>query len=175
MHGRAVHQRLAYTDMSRKIRSLEAPAVPRAGEGKRVPEGHLGYLVRQASVAVRAAMEKALADHDVTPPQFAVLTMIVAYPGVSGADLARLTFLTPQTINVIVRNLARAGAIEKAAHATHGRILRLTATAKGQGLLKRCRLRVMEVEDRLAGLVGRDDERIVRRWLSAVGEALGPR
>ena len=30
----------------------------------------------------------------------------------------------------------------------------------------------MEVEDRLSGLVGRDEERVVRRWLSAVGEAL---
>ena len=66
-------------------------------------------------MAVRAAMEKALADIEVTPPQFAVLTMIVSYPGVSGADLARLTFLTPQTINVIVRNLERTGAIEKTA------------------------------------------------------------
>ena len=146
--------------------------VPRPGEGKRGPQGHLGYLVRQASVAVRAAMEKVLADIDITPPQFSVLTMIVAYPGVSGADLARLTFLTPQTINVIVRNLERMGAIRKAADAEHGRILRLTATAKGQALLRRCRARVMEVEDRLGRLAGRDDEKIVRRWLSAVGEAL---
>src|SRR5215204_5329434 len=122
--------------------------VPRPGEGKRGPEGHLGYLVRQASVAVRAAMEKVLADLEITPPQFSVLTMIVAYPGVSGADLARLTFLTPQTINVIVSNLERADAIAKSAHAVHGRILQLTATPKGQALLKRCRSRVMEVEDR---------------------------
>ncbi len=148
------------------------PIVPKPGEGKRGAEGHLGYLVRQASVAVRTAMEKALADVEVTPPQFSVLTMIVAYPGASGADLARLTFLTPQTINVIVRNLERMGAIAKSADAEHGRILRLTATAKGQALLKRCRSRVMEVEDRLGGLLGRDEERVVRRWLSAVGEAL---
>ena len=146
--------------------------MPRPGEGKRGPKGHLGYLVRQANAAVRAAMEKALGDLDVTPPQFAVLTMIVAYPGVSGAELARLTFLTPQTINVIVRNLERMGALEKSADAGHGRILRLSATATGQALLKRCRTRVMEVETRLGGLVGRDEERVVRRWLSAVGEAL---
>ena len=147
-------------------------SVPRPGEGKRGAQGHLGYLVRQASVAVRAAMEKALADLEITPPQFSVLTMIVAYPGVSGAELARLTFLTPQTINVIVGNLEKAGAIRKSADAEHGRILRLAATAKGQALLKRCRSRVMEVEDRLGGLVSRDDEKVVRRWLSAVGEAL---
>ncbi len=146
--------------------------IPAAGEGKRGPEGHLGYLVRQAHAAVRAAMEKALADLDVTPPQFAVLTMVVSYPGVSGAELARLTFLTPQTINVIVRNLVRAGHVEKSADATHGRILRLHATVRGVALLKRCRARVMEIEGRLAGLLGREEERVVRSWLAAVGEKL---
>ena len=75
--------------MSRKTRPVDQPTVPRPGEGKRGPEGHLGYLVRQANSAVRAAMEKVLADLEVTPPQFAVLTMIVSYPGLSGADLAR--------------------------------------------------------------------------------------
>jgi len=155
--------------MNRKV------TVPRPGEGKRGPDGHLGYLVRQANVAVRAAMERALADLDATPAQFAVLTMIVAYPGVSGAALARLTFLTPQTINVIVRNLEKGGAIQKSADAVHGRILRLQATAKGQALLKRCRVRVMEVEDQLNALAGKEEERVIRRWLSAVAETLGGR
>ena len=161
--------------MNRKAKTPAGPPIPRPGEGKRGTEGHLGYLVRQANVAVRAAMEKALADIDATPAQFAVLTMIAAYPGASGADLARLTFLTPQTINVIVRNLEKAGAIEKSAHAMHGRILRLNATAKGLALLKRCRSRVMEVEDRISGLAGRSDERAIRRWLSAVAAELGGR
>jgi DNA-binding MarR family transcriptional regulator len=115
-----------------------APAIPSPGEAMRGPQGHLGYLVRQASVALRGAMDRGLAELGITTPQFSVLTMIAAYPGLSGADLARLTFLTPQTINVIVRNLERDGAIAKTAHATHGRILRLQATAQGQTLLKRC-------------------------------------
>ena len=148
------------------------PAIPPIGEGKRGPEGHLGYLVRQANVAVRAALERALADTGATTPQFAVLTMIVAYPGISGADLARLTFLTPQTINVIVRNLERAGAVAKTAHAEHGRILQLGATPKGVALLKRCRSKVHAVERAISGLVTPAEEVTVRRWLSAVAEAL---
>jgi DNA-binding MarR family transcriptional regulator len=146
--------------------------IPRAGEAKRGPQGYLGYLLRQANTAFRGAMDRALAELGVTTPQFAVLTMVVAYPGLSGADLARLTALTPQTINVIVRNLARDGAIEKTAHATHGRILRLHVTARGEALLKRCRGRVHEVEKGVAALLGKDEERAVRRWLSAVAEKL---
>ena len=120
-------------------------------------------------------MDRALGELGVTTPQFTVLTMIVAYPGLSGADLARLAFLTPQTINVIVRNLERDGAIAKSAHATHGRILRLHATAKGQALLKRCRARVAVIEADVAALLDKGEERAVRRWLSAVGEMLGSR
>lgn len=148
------------------------PLIPRPGEGKRGPEGHLGYLLRQAGVSLRAAMDRVLVEHGLTTPQFSVLTMIAAYPGASGADLARLTFLTPQTINVIVRNLEREGAIAKTAHATHGRILRLSATPRGQALLKRCRARVAALEAELAALLERDEERVVRRWLSALAEKL---
>jgi DNA-binding MarR family transcriptional regulator len=162
--------------MSRKTtpRTMPAtvPAIPRPGEAKRGPEGHLGYLLRQANSAFRGAMDGVLGELGVTTPQFTVLTMIVAYPGLSGADLARLAFLTPQTINVIVGNLERDGAIEKTAHATHGRILRLHATAKGQALLKRCRARVVEIDAEVGALLGKDEERLVRRWLSAVAEKL---
>lgn len=154
--------------------SLAIRDIPVPGEGKRGPEGHLGYLLRQAQASVRGAMDRALADLGVTAPQFTVLTMIAAYPGLSGADLARLTYLTPQTINVIVGNLERDGAIEKSAHATHGRILRLNATAKGQAVLKRCRSRIASIEVEIADLLGKDEEAeaIVRRWLSAVAEKL---
>lgn len=153
--------------MPRKVK-----AVPRAGEGKRGADGYLGYLVRQAHVAVRAAMDKALAELGVTSPQFVVLTMVGAYPGLSGADLARLTFLTPQTINLIVGNLVKAGAVGKSADPEHGRILRLQATADGEALLRRCKARVQEVEERIGGLVGREEEKVVRRWLAVVGAKL---
>lgn len=155
-----------------KRKAKPGPAIPAPGEGKRGAEGHLGYLMRQAHAAVRGAMEKALGDLDVTPPQFAVLTMVVNYPGISGAELARLTFLTPQTINVIVNNLVRAELVAKSADAAHGRILRLHATGEGMALLKRCRARVMEVERRLLELLDRDEEQVVRRWLVAVGNKL---
>jgi hypothetical protein len=51
----------------------------------------------------------------------AVLTMLKAYPGLSGADLARVAVLTPQTVGVIIGNLERDGAIRKEPHPVHGR------------------------------------------------------
>ncbi len=87
--------------------ALAGTRPPPPGQGKRGEKGYLAYLLRQAQAATRLTMERALADLGVTPPQFAVLTMLKAYPGLSGADLARVALLTPQTVGVIIRNLER--------------------------------------------------------------------
>ena len=149
-----------------------AVRVPAPGEGKRGEQGYLGYLLRQAHAAVRLKMERTLADLGVTSPQFAVLTMLNAYPGLSGADVARLTFLTPQTVGVIIRNLGRDGAIMMTPHPVHGRIQQWTLTPRGATLLKACRERVIELEKRLATGLDAKMEANIRRWLADVATEL---
>ena len=85
---------------------------------------------------------RALADLGVTQPQFATLTMLAAYPGLSNADLARLALLTPQTLSVIVANLERAGSLVRKPHAVHGRIQHIDLSDSGRALLRECRERV---------------------------------
>ena len=143
-------------------------APPDIGEGKRGEEGYLGYLLLQAANAQRRRMERALADLAITPPQFASLTMIGAYPGLSNAELARVAVLTPQTTNAIVANLDRMGAIERKPHAVHGRIVTLTLTSRGRALLGKCRARVMEVERDLAAGLSPAQARVVKAWLVTV-------
>ena len=77
--------------------------------------------------------------------------MLRAYPGLSGADLARVALLTPQTVGVIIGNLERDGAIRKTAHPVHGRVLQWTLTRRGEALLAKCRRHAQTVERRLGG------------------------
>jgi DNA-binding MarR family transcriptional regulator len=146
------------------------PPPPR--RGKRGEKGHLGYLLRQAQAATRLTLERALADLAVTPPQFAVLTMLRAYPGLSGADIARVAMLTPQTVGVIIRNLERDGAIRKTPHPVHGRVLQWTLTRRGAALLDKCRRHVNAVERRLTAGLGARAELAIRRWLSKIAAEL---
>jgi DNA-binding MarR family transcriptional regulator len=146
---------------------------PPPGLGKRGEQGHLGYLLRQAQAAARLTLERALADLKVTPPQFAVLTMLKAYPGLSGADVARVALLTPQTVGVIIRNLERDGAIRKMPHPVHGRMLQWTLTRRGETLLDKCRRHVDAVERRLAAGLGAPAEVTIRRWLARIAADLG--
>jgi DNA-binding MarR family transcriptional regulator len=145
-----------------------SPAPPALGEGKRGTEGYLGYLLRQAGVAYRTRLERALADDGVTQPQFAVMTMVKAYPGLSNADLARLSLLMPQTVSVIVTNLKRAGLLASRPHAVHGRIQQLALTPHGEKILSRCKAHVTVLERKLAQELSPQQERTVRRWLVKV-------
>lgn len=144
--------------------------IPAIGEGKRGVHGHIGYLLRQAYAAHRMQMEKALAAEAVTLPQFSALTMIAAYPGASGAELARLSLLTPQTMSVIVNNLEKAGWISRLPHAQHGRIQNIDLTDSGQEVLARCKAIVKSIEDTLLADIAPDDEMVIRRWLVAMAK-----
>jgi len=150
-----------------------APALPPPpGEGKRGEDGYLGYLLRQAQGAARLTLERALAELGVTPPQFLVLTMLKAYPGLSGADLARVALLTPQTVGVIIRNLERDGAILKTPHPVHGRMLQWTLTPHGLDLLQKCRRHAHALERRLADGMSEKELATIRRWLAKIASDL---
>ncbi len=153
------------------MRKTNPLSIPAPGEGKRGEDGYMGYLLRQAAGAHRLRLERALADLGVTQPQFAVLTMLAAYPGLSNADIARLALLTPQTVSVIVANLERAGSLVRKPHAVHGRIQHLDLSDSGTALLKTCRERVHALERELARDLSGEEERTVRRWLVAVATA----
>jgi DNA-binding MarR family transcriptional regulator len=152
--------------------ALAGVGPPTPGQGKRGEKGYLAYLLRQAQAATRLTMERALADLGVTPPQFVVLTMLKAYPGVSGADLARVALLTPQTVGVIIRNLERSGAIKKTPHPVHRRVLQWTLTRRGGNLLGECRRHVRTLERRLMAGLSAKAQTTVRRWLSRIATEL---
>lgn len=144
--------------------------IPGAGEGKRGESGYLGYLLRQAAGAQRHRMEIALTDLGTTPAQFAVMTMIKAYPGVSSADIARLALLTPATVSVIIANLERAGTIRRVPHSAHGRILQIELTISGLAVLQRCRQRVQVLERELSQGLSEAEQAIIRKWLVRTGK-----
>jgi DNA-binding MarR family transcriptional regulator len=145
-----------------------APYFPPPGQGRRGVDGPIGYILRQASSAYTLRMERALGDLEVTPPRYSVLTMLAAFPGLSNADLARLSLWTPQTVSFIVANLLKAGLLERRPHATHGRIQHLDLSDKGRVVLASCQNRAKEVEEDLLAGLSPKDERVVRRWLVQV-------
>lgn len=149
-----------------------APAAPGPGEGARGAAGHIGYLLRQAQAAFRQAGDAALADLGLTLPQFGLLTLLGAYGPLSGASLARLMVQTPQTVDAVLKNLARAGLVARTPDPGHGRIVNAALTAAGRARLAAAKRRINALERRLTAGLGGGEERVVRAWLAGIARDL---
>ncbi|WP_228136894.1 MarR family winged helix-turn-helix transcriptional regulator [Klebsiella sp. RIT-PI-d] len=107
-------------------------------------------------------MKNALKQSGLTQPQFSVVTMILAYAGISGAQLARLSFLTPQTMSVIVANLERDGMIIRRPHEEHGRIQIIELTHSGREVMDISKKAVQSVEAKLLSDLSSEEETVIR-------------
>ena len=110
---------------------------------------HPGYLLKRAQAALHAAMAAALHEHGATLAQYAVLTALDEDPGLSNAELARRAFVTPQTMNQVLRELEQRHWVIRHAHPGHGRILQADLTHHGRQTLRACHQAADAVEERM--------------------------
>jgi DNA-binding MarR family transcriptional regulator len=124
--------------------------------GSRRPESTVdrpGYLMKRAQAALHAEMAQALHEHGVTLAQFAVLAALAEEPGLSNAELARRAFITPQSMNEILRLLEQRSWVTRSPHPGHRRILQTELSDEGRKTLRVCDAAVTVIEQRmLAGL-----------------------
>ncbi len=114
---------------------------------------HVGYRLKRAHAALRGAMDKALREHGLTVPQYACLEVLAARPGMSNADLARATFVTRQSMNVVMRGLEDAGLIDRPGTVETGRARPADLTAEGRRLLHAAQESVYAIEARMTRAV----------------------
>jgi DNA-binding MarR family transcriptional regulator len=108
-----------------------------------------GYLLKRAQSVLNAALTGELREHGVTIPQYSVLTALAEEPGLSNAELARRAFVTPQTMNQVLRDLEQRRWVSRRPHPGHGRILQAELTADGREKLEACHGAADAVEDRM--------------------------
>jgi len=112
-------------------------------------ERRVGYVLKQASVALRSAMDAALRPLDLTVPQYACLELLGQRPGLSNAELARGAFVTRQSMNLVLRGLEERGLVSRPQTAPHGRQLPTDLTPAGRRALRRAAAAIAEVETRM--------------------------
>jgi DNA-binding MarR family transcriptional regulator len=145
--------------------------VPTIGESYRGPDGHSGYLLRQAWHAFRGAMDDALREHGLSGAQYAVLSVLARQPRMSGADLARVCNTTPQAMNGVLTTLERARLVERRPHPTHGRILQVSLTDEGRHRLEAATPGVRALEADIEDGLSEVDLAVVKRWLVAAAQS----
>lgn len=121
----------------------------------------VGYQLKRTQQALRAAMDADLRGLGVTTPQYAILSAVAAAGPLSGAELARRSFVTPQTMNAILLNLESAGLIVRRPHPEHGRVIETHLAPRGRSILRRAHSAVQDVEARmLHGLSTAEQDRL---------------
>lgn len=130
-------------------------AEPRTGSdgGLHLAEPRLTYLVKRLESAVRQSLDAVLQAHGLTTPQYAALSILGRHPGLSSAQLARRSFVTPQSMQVMVAMFVRTGLVGRRPDPENQRILRIFLTDEGRAVLSRSQDAADQIErSMLAGL-----------------------
>ena len=108
----------------------------------------LGLLFRQVRDALRDAMERELAanGHDLTLSQYITLKKL-HFGTASASELAQAAELNPGAMTRLLDRLESAGLLQREAHPSDRRALRIVLTARGRAIwpeLEACAERVRE-------------------------------
>ncbi len=109
----------------------------------------LGYLLKEASSALRTAMEEVLRPLGMTMTRYSCLELLAQRPGLSNSELARGAFVTRQSMNVLLQALEREGYVTRPAEAPVGKALPTRLTPRGRRSLEAASAAVRSVEERM--------------------------
>ncbi|MBL7261555.1 MarR family winged helix-turn-helix transcriptional regulator [Paractinoplanes lichenicola] len=135
----------------------------------------VGYLLKMASSSLHGAMEAVLRPLGMTITHYSCLELLSQRPGLSNSELARGTFVTRQSMNVLLQALERDGLVARPERAPSGRVLPTTLTPKGRRQLATASGAVRAVEDAmLTGMSAADQEQLRRLLRSCVAALKAP-
>lgn len=103
-------------------------------------------MIARVERAVRAAINDRVKPYGLTTLQYTTLSVLGARGGLSNAQLARRTYVTPQAMSEVVAALEAKGLIERRPHPSHRRIYPATLTNRGRKVLADCDRTVDELE-----------------------------
>jgi DNA-binding MarR family transcriptional regulator len=123
------------------------------------------YLLKRTELAVRACIEVALLQFDLTPNQFLMLVRLDYEGGQSSAQLARALGIRPQSITETITPLELEGLIQRQESPEHRRILQITLTAAGRHLLGQAKKVARRLEQELLAALAPEELSVLRTAL----------
>ncbi len=109
----------------------------------------VGYVLKKATTALRAAMDTVLRPLELTVPQYSCLEVLNQRPGLSSSELARATFVTRQSMNLVLHGLQQRGLLTRAAVADRGKALPSQLTDAGRVQLRAASVAVHTIEKQM--------------------------
>lgn len=104
-----------------------------------------GYTIKQVQHLIHTQMEDALRPLDLNISQYNVLKNLEATTFVTGAELARKAFITPQTMHTMLTTMERKTLVARSPIEGNKKVMSVTVTSKGVAVLG-------DAEDALGGV-----------------------
>jgi DNA-binding MarR family transcriptional regulator len=133
--------------------------------------GHLGYFLRRAQVAVFQDFIRSLSSVDIRPAQYSVLVVIGANPGLSQTDVSEMLGIERARLVRLLDRLEKRGLMQRLASSVDRRTHSLRLTTAGRTLLKKARTLAALHEAKLLERLGAQRHKMVMDALRDFGAA----
>ena len=127
-----------------------------------------GYLIKRAQAAIHVRLDEIVSAQGLGIPQYVVLSFLAETPGLANADLARRAFVTPQSMNEVLKQLESTGLVERRRNPANARILNAYLTRTGIRKRSVVSIQVRELEARLLGGLTSDERQTLNRALLTI-------
>ena len=114
--------------------------------GQSETERAVGYLVKRVQQSLRRRCDAALRPSGLSMAQYAAMRALADHPEASASELARLCFVTRQSLQELLAGLRAAGFVKDANRPPRGRARSLELTPSGAKRLAAAHIAVMGVE-----------------------------
>lgn len=122
---------------------LRAPAEALPGEPT------IMYVIKQLEAGIRSSLDEVLRPTGITALQYTALTALQRRPDMTQSDLARFSFMRPQSAADLVSALSQRGFISRRVDPARRRRLIISLTPTGQAFLAEHATKVAAIEDRM--------------------------
>jgi DNA-binding MarR family transcriptional regulator len=140
---------------------------------KKRRQPRVSYLVKWVERGLRTQLDAVLAGYELTTPEYTALSVLHERDGLSSAQLARRTFVSPQAMNQLVISLERRGLIARRPDAEHRAVLKTSLTREGRALVERADRATRAIEGRLLSGLSSAQVDGLRDALASCAGALG--
>lgn len=136
------------------------------------PQARIGYLVARLERTLRQHISAATARYGITMLQYTSLSVLRVSGKLSNAQLARRSFMTPQTMSEVIRAMEERKLISREPDPQHGRVVQISLTRKGEEVLRQCDAAVEQIEAAMLRPLPKSEQASLREQLRACIQAL---
>ncbi|WP_231402314.1 MarR family winged helix-turn-helix transcriptional regulator [Caenimonas aquaedulcis] len=131
-------------------------------------ESLLGYNARRAALAVIEVFLQRMAQYDLRPVDFSVLSLVTHNPGITSRQLCTTLGILPPNLVGMINALEKRELIERRPHPRDGRAMGIHLTPSGEKLMRDAERTAAELEAEVASRLTAAEGRILIRLLKKV-------